>query len=71
MAQQTELLKLVVAKMEIHTESSVMDEGSQDESRDIAIILKQAAARSKKNWKQKSITGSWSMSHINCVDQTL
>ncbi|KAF6024025.1 TRPA1 [Bugula neritina] len=67
MAQQTELLKLVVAKMEIHTESSVMDEGSQDESRDIAIILKQAAARSKKNWKQKSITDAVTKSQVVSV----
>jgi len=55
MFSQTELLKLIVAKMEIHTESSHMDEGCQDESMDINLILKQASRKSV-SWRSKSLS---------------
>ena len=54
--QQTELLKLVVAKMEIHTETATLDEGHQDEDMDIALILKQAASKTNR-WRSKVVEG--------------
>lgn len=56
MKSQMELLKLVVAKMEIKTEASSLDEGCQDEDMDIAIILKQAASKST-HWKCPAVEG--------------
>ena len=56
MKSQMELLKLVVAKMEIKTESSSLDEGHQDEDVDIALILKQAASKTNR-WKSRAIEG--------------
>ena len=58
MSSQTELLKLIVAKMEIQTESSHMDEGCQDESMGINLILKQASRKSGR-WKTKSVSGRY------------
>lgn len=57
MKTQTELLKLVVEKMEIKTESSYLDEGSRDENMGISLILKQASVDGR-NWKSKAMTGT-------------
>ncbi|XP_067937182.1 transient receptor potential cation channel subfamily A member 1-like isoform X2 [Watersipora subatra] len=69
MKAQTELLKLVVAKMEIRTESSTLDEGSQDEDMDLAIILKQAASKSEYRWQAKSVKDTVVKSQVVSVWQ--
>lgn len=56
MKTQTELLRLVVEKMEIQTESSHLDEGNRDEKTDITLILNQASLNLSA-WQTKNMAG--------------